>query len=170
VNDLRALTLIRPMSAAIVHGSKRIENRPQNLPKAMRGRDTVVAVHAGKGWDAEYLRTLFAIDSQDGCHLPYGGKIRDEGIVGLMLLSGRVFYDDDYGPVPYVDGRVNPWFSGPYGYEISAAIAFPAPIPCRGMLGFWRVPTHIEEMISMSGAYDDLYRAAGSALRAAVAP
>lgn len=171
--DLRALTLIRPMSAAIVHGTKRVENRPQDLPKAMRGKDTVVAVHAGKGWDGDYCRTVRDIDGgigkdqRQGVRIldgtPYEAHIEDVGIVGLMRLTGRVYRhedvdartgqprdnddvnlvrryvldsDVDFEHVPYP----GPWYSGPFGYEIAEATAFPEPIPCRGMLGFWRVP------------------------------
>jgi hypothetical protein len=159
VNDLRALTLIRPMSGAIVHGSKRIENRPQDLPKAMRGKPTIVAVHAGKKWDDAYYDALLAIDLDraymrrgpaDGAVPP---RLRDEGIVGLMILTGRVFTDADpplrqcaapkYAPES-AQGRnwyqADPWWAGPFGYEIDYAVPLAAPIPCPGALGFWRVP------------------------------
>lgn len=145
--DLRALTLIRPMSAAIVHGSKRIENRPQDLPKAMRGVETVVAVHAGKGWDERYMDVVCAIDGDNNfISAPsYAGeKLKHEGIVGLMLLSGRVFVSPR-AESHHLGDSTDRWFSGPYGYEIKAAIAFPGPIPCRGMLGFWRVPAQLIE-------------------------
>jgi hypothetical protein len=163
---MRALTLIRPMSAAIVWGSKRIENRPMNLPRTMRGVPTVVAVHAGKKWDGTYERVVEMIDGRTaGVHerrVPwYHARLHDEGIVGLMLLSGRVFTDADK-PVRGLEGNgstrwYDPWYSGPFGYEILAAVAFPGPLACRGMQGFWPVPPEIEEVISMSGAIDDLH-------------
>lgn len=175
---MRALTLIRPMSAAIVHGTKRIENRPTNLPKSMRGAPTIVAVHAGKKWSDEYWESLKQIDGRDDCtlegqdvttgipvvqkHVPkYTRYVANEGIVGLMRLTGRVFThrdehdyntnspqrdNNDYDVVRrhYLDGMRCPgsmrWYSGPFGYEIDRAVAFASPVPCRGMQGFWPVP------------------------------
>ena len=159
---MRALTLVQPMAWAIVRGTKRIENRPRNLPKAMRGVSTVVAVHGGRGWSDEYADVVSEImrTNRVGC---------EHGIVGLMRLTGRVWthqdmhdyntnspqrdnndydlvreysirrrkYDHRYGV------KVSPWYSGPFGYEISDAVAFDQPIPCRGMLGFWTVPDDV---------------------------
>src|SRR5579859_7896978 len=87
------------MAAAIVHGTKRIENRPRNLPKAMRGVPTVVAVHAGRGWDDAYWDTLCRIDGRPNesppkCE-PYVARAQDLGFVGLMLLTGRVWTHRD---------------------------------------------------------------------------
>lgn len=151
--DLRAITLVRPMSAAIVHGTKRIENRPMDLPKAMRGRETIVAVHAGKGWDGDYCRTVRAIDGgigkdqRQGVRVldgtPYEAYMEDTGIVGLMRLTGRVFTEAPITAMGIVHDEYDRWYYGPFGYEIADAAAFPEPIPCRGMLGFWRVPADV---------------------------
>jgi hypothetical protein len=165
---MRALTLIQPMAAAIVHGTKRIENRPRALPKSMQGVETVVAVHAGKCYRPDYEFTCDSIDGvPKGPHniaiVPYQKHVHNEGIVGLMLLSGRMFTQAPSRPFPpptrgmYFD----PWFGGPYGYEILAAIAFPGPIPCRGMQGWWPLPKTIEDIISMSDAVVDLYEQVG---------
>lgn len=175
---MKAITLIRPMSAAIVHGTKRIENRPKNLPKLMLGVRTVVAVHAGKGWDPSYSQTLIELDGK--LRYTTTSQFTDEGIVGLMLLGGRVFthrdvrdYDtcspqrdnNDYDirREYLLDGvkvaTPSSWYSGPFGYEILSAVAFPGPMPCRGMLGFWTMPAELEAAISDSGAIDDLYAA-----------
>ena len=151
------------MSSAVVHGTKRIENRPQNLPKAMRGVSTIVAVHAGKGWDADYSQAVIRIDGQK--KYTTTSAFTDEGIVGLMCLTGRMYThrdvrdyntnspqrdNNDYDIKRQymvdgidVDAMLTDWYSGTFGYEISMAIAFPKPIPCRGMLGFWTVPDDV---------------------------
>lgn len=186
LDDLRALTLIRPMSAAIVHGSKRIENRPMNLPRAMRGVETVVAVHAGKKWDDLYERIVGMIDGQrTRIHaLPklwYGDRLHDEGIVGLMLLSGRVFThemvdepcspqrdnnDHNYVARHRLDGVLclhpGKWYSGPFGYEIKHAVALDAPIAYRGMQGFWPVDGTIARCLDMRFAHERLRDEAAS--------
>lgn len=127
---MRALTLIRPMSAAIVHGTKRVENRPKPLPKWMRDNRVLVAVHAGAGWDRDYELACERIDGPGF----YGERFADTGIVGAMILTGRAWVgrpEDQY--------NAGPWYSGPHGYEIEWAAALPEPIPCRGMLGFWTI-------------------------------
>jgi hypothetical protein len=160
------LTLIRPMAAAIVHGTKRIENRPKDLPKKMRGVRTIVGVHAGKKWDEDYLRTVCEIDggrtrgdSGDLTCPAYWERLKDEGIVGLMLLTGRVYSGSMPGKV--CDGvdwyNTPPWYSGPFGYEIAEAIAFEKPIPCRGMLGFW-TPVFDRTPSEIVSAYEVLQR------------
>ena len=45
---------------------------------------------------------------------------RDEELQDLMFLRGQ-------------DG--NPWFEGPYGFEMEYAVPFHQPIPYRGQLG-----------------------------------
>jgi hypothetical protein len=171
-----ALTLIRPMAAAIVHGSKRIENRPRDLPRAMRGVPTVVAVHAGEKYRTDYETTCDLIDgtpSGRGIRIvPYQSRVNDRGIVGLMRLTGRVYTTpqppDGVGShhvhPSYLDThtRSSPaaWFSGPFGYEIDLAAAFPEPIPCRGMQGWWPVPkaaiAEMRRQVETYGAPDDL--------------
>jgi hypothetical protein len=155
---IRCLTLIQPMAAAIVHGTKRIENRTNNLPKAMRGVYSIVGVHAGKSYSSVYELTCDQIDGvrpPDSVFkiVPYQRHVHDQGLVGLMLLTGRVFtHRDDVGAFRgyFVDGARCPhpagtWYGGPYGYEIADAVAFKEPIPCRGMLGFWTLPDAVAE-------------------------
>jgi hypothetical protein len=133
---MRALTLIQPMAWAIVRASKRIENRPMNLPVAMRGTQTCVAVHAGKGWSDAYAETC--VRATGLSELP--SESRDVGLVGAMILSGRVFTD----AAPPAD----PWYGGPFGYEVAWACYFTTPIPCRGMLGFWPLPVDAHACVS----------------------
>jgi hypothetical protein len=147
---LRALTLVQPMASAIVVADarfKRTENRSRPLPRYMQGHATVVAVHAGLGWDdayAELVRRILGdaihwdrIAEHHGC------------IVGLMRLTGRQFTTDN----PPVD---DPWWSGPFGYEIEVAAALPDPILCREGFhrGWWRVPDGIASRVFASIAMD----------------
>lgn len=136
---MRALTLIQPMASAIVIAhpcAKRTENRPRPLPKHMQGHATVIAVHAGLGWSETYadlVRRLLGNAIDWDRIVDYPGCI-----VGLMRLTGRQF---TIGNPPKED----PWWSGPYGYEISTAIALPDPVPCRSGFhrGWWTVPNDV---------------------------
>jgi hypothetical protein len=145
---LSALTLWQPMSWAICTPhplAKDIENRPRPLPKKFQGKETIVAVHAGRTWSDEYANKVNQIlgVKQIPCH-------RDSCIVGLMKLTGRCFAEGVSRPcVEGPDGapRLNPWWSGPYGYEIADAVELTTPIPCRGMQGFWPVPADVVRLI-----------------------
>lgn len=141
---LRALTLIQPMASAIVCATpraKRIENRPRSLPRRMLGQSTVVAVHAGAAWSRAYadLVTRLIGDAIDW----RGADLHRGCVVGLMRLSGRQFVPGQ--PPVGPSGEVDPWWSGPYGYEVSDAEACAEPIPCRGGFhrGWWRLPTDV---------------------------
>lgn len=155
---MKALTLIRPMAAAIVHGSKRVENRPRDLPKKMRGVQTVVAVHAGQKWDNTYERIVRMVDGKrKGVHetpeLWYADKLQDQGIVGLMRLSG-FSYDHDDKPED-MSGRIDPWYAGPFAYEILETVALAKPVPCTGQLGFWELDELLEAEVIVQLDYPE---------------
>lgn len=125
---MRALTLIQSMGWAIVSAqpprAKRIENRPKPLPAWMRGKRVLVAVHDGASWNQEYAETVARITGRRPAQGP-------AAIVGAMILTGY-HHNGQY--------TQDPWYSGPFGYGIEWAAALREPIPCRGMMGWWRVP------------------------------
>lgn len=138
---MRGLTLIAPMGQAIVWPSscpKRIENREKSMPKIMVGVPSVVAVHCGLKWSPEYAETVFGI-------LGSAFDMQGGHIIGLMLLTGKQFTAHD--PAMLTDGTVNPWFSGPVGYEIAEAEALPIPLVCRGGINFWPLLPDVEKKI-----------------------
>lgn len=149
---MRALTFIAPMGQAVLarldnrRGGladhprrKTIENRPKGLPKNMLGHSTVVALHCGLKWSDEYADTCRSIFGKSYELIP--GHIQHGQIIGLMWLTGRQFTTAPKA----LDTRFdyNPWFGGPFGYEIDEAVAFQNPVPCRGMQGWWPVPSEV---------------------------
>jgi hypothetical protein len=144
---MRALTLIQPMAAAIVHDHplwKDIENRPQNLPRAMRGVETTIALHAGQKWSDEYARfveTIFGI--REPREWPWQADVRG-ALIGVMTFSGRVFENAQQA---MNIGRHPRWLMGPFGYEIKERRALKTPVPCRGMQGFWPLPDDVERRV-----------------------
>jgi hypothetical protein len=148
-----ALTLIQPMGSAIVMAhpkAKRHENRPRDLPKSMRGVETVVAVHAGKKWDDEYAETIFEIT---GIRMNRG-DVPEGAVIGVMTLTGRVFAAD-YGDWYVSDGKTvqrvgkkpGEWCFGRFAYEIKDATAIAVPVSCVGALGFWKLPEDVEAKV-----------------------
>jgi hypothetical protein len=139
---MRALTLIQPMAAAITFDHqlwKDVENRPRNLPRAMRGVETTIALHAGMKWDdgyGEFVMDLFEA-------WPPAAHIQG-AIIGTVTFSGRVSTSEAECRAA---GRSPRWFFGPFGYEIKERRALERPVPCRGMQGWWPVPADVEQAV-----------------------
>ena len=117
---MRALSIRQPWAWLIVNGYKDIENR--TWATQFRGR---AYVHAGQRIIRDdfpeqraYLRELGIVVPAD---LPRGA------IVGEITIADCV------------DGSESPWFCGSYGFTLAAPVAYAAPIPYRGQLGFFRV-------------------------------
>lgn len=137
---MKALTLIQPMAAAIVFEHplwKDIENRPQNLPRSMRGVETTIALHAGKKWDDSY--GMFIEDIFEYQWPPFSEVLG--AVIGLVTFTGRVFTSEKECRAA---GRSGRWFVGPFGYEIKIRAALREPVPCLGALGFWTLPEDVE--------------------------
>ena len=140
---MKALTLIQPMAAAIVFDHplwKDIENRPKNLPAAMRGVETTIALHAGRQWDDSY--GMFVEDVFEHVWPPFSEVLG--AVIGTVTFTGRVFTSEREVRAA---GRSARWYVGPFGYEIKERRALATPVPCKGMLGFWTVPADVEAKV-----------------------
>jgi len=133
-SDLRALTLWRPWSEAIVERAKPIENRPWPPWNGFDGR--LIAIHAGAKYDADGARAM----AQSRLFYPSPARACSRGIVGLARIVGCVTESE------------SPWFSGPYGWVLDDVVKLSEPIPCAGSLGLWRVPQRHLEAILMDAA------------------
>lgn len=132
---MMALTLHRPWAWAIVHATKRVENRTWRPPTSIIGQR--IAIHAGKKWDEDGW--LFIADYFGFTLTP---EVRDEGIVGTARVTG------------YLTGSVfdpDPWLFGPIGWVLDDVRALPMPIPVRGRQGLWRVPPPIARQLVHHG-------------------
>jgi hypothetical protein len=126
---MKALTLWRPWPWAILHGSKRVENRDGPPPLAILGR--YIALHAGKAWDfggAGLIRDFHP-------EMPDGYNKHPLGIVAIARVTGvrRSAHGDS------VEAEQRRWFFGPCGWLFDDCIAIPA-VACRGFQGLWQVP------------------------------
>ena len=122
---MRALTLIRPWSWAILYGGKDVENRTWSPPRDMIGQ--TIAIHAGKKLDKDAMDAVFVLSGD--VKIPEGderwSRVDDQGIVGVARIRDVVTRSD------------SPWFDGPVGWCLDMVIALPTPIQCRGSLGLW---------------------------------
>lgn len=129
---VRALTLWRPWTTAILHGPKRIENRPRrwNIPR----EGLLLAIHGGKKFDrggAKRIRELWpGLDDHQ----------HPTGIVGVCRAV-------EVREISVALQQGNPWAFGPYCYFLEDVVAFQAPIPLRGQMGLFRLEPHIEAWV-----------------------
>lgn len=133
----RALTIRHPWAWLVAHGYKPVENRSKPPPKALIGQR--VAIHASRRLDD---------DARDSALVsPHFDRNPDEFmkslvstfgcILGTAVLTGHVTASD------------SPWFTGPYGWLFADPIVLAEPIPAKGALGFWRLPSDITSRLTL---------------------
>lgn len=118
--DILALSILQPWAWLIVNGHKDIENRCWRTN--FRGR---LLIHAGKRWGREQREDLAQVRAQFP-HLQIPDTFDLGGIVGKATL------------VDCVEDSNSPWFVGEFGFVMANATPLPF-LPCRGMLGIFRL-------------------------------
>lgn len=118
---MKALTIKQPWAGAIVHQTKRVENRTWKLPAAHEGAR--ILIHAAA--------------QPDKWAVVYGPNLDVYGaIVGLATITGCHWSDD---------GRCcGPWgFENSYHWTLADVTVLPDPVPAKGALGFWTPPADV---------------------------
>lgn len=116
---MKALTIRQPWAGAIVHQTKRIENRSWELPTAHVG--TRILIHAGAERDRDAT--------------VYGPNLNVYGAIIGVATFADCHYDNGNNVCCSV------WaFTGAYHWEITDVIALPEPVPAKGRLKFWTPP------------------------------
>ena len=111
---MKALTLLQPWAALVVHNIKDIENRTWRTK--VRGN---VLIHASKKAN-QYL-----IDKYVEKWPEISETVKITGaIIGMVNITRCVKRSSSV------------WFTGPYGFKLKDAVIRP-PIQARGMLKFW---------------------------------
>lgn len=140
-------------------GGKDVENRPRPLPQRLAVSLPVrIYLHASKSdhvqrvpGDLEFILSRLTSEQLaefcdvDWCDLR--GKI-----IGEITITGqmkkRVLREADHVSIGCQDRElelliasqspsVSPWFFGPFGYIVTNPTLYEAPVPCKGMLGFF---------------------------------
>ncbi len=154
-----ALSIRRPWPWAILHLppelAKDVENR--NWPTTYRGK---FLIHAGKGCardeyeNASYFIRGTVYEIVDGA-----GASRDEKLVQFAArLEVPPLADMPSGAIvgwceilDCVDHSDSPWFCGRYGFVLGRRGVL-EPIPCRGQLGFFKVPAEVAQAVREQAA------------------
>ena len=152
----RALTLHRPWGEAIIHGPKRLENRPNPPPRDLVGKRIVI--HAGLTWDKGGAPACLALWARErpesfrgfGEHFyqPAGAFLGTARIVGSVGDMGRrALHTEETARLVRVaaeavqEDRAS-WWSGPWALVLDEIRALEEPVPSApGVFhrGYWRL-------------------------------
>ena len=151
-----AFTCTGPYAILIMLGIKRVENRNM-MPNPASGR---CAVGCSKSFCKEEFGAFVqwasqALPLEDFRVLPSWSDVEE--------WPGRIIGACDYvGGTDAGDGRWNEGY--PYWWSLSNVVSFERPIPCRGNVGMWQMPTALSAAVS---AADVLGRAEGEKVASA---
>lgn len=145
---MHAITLKQPWAYAICHLGKRIENRTRKPPMALVGQR--IAIHAGAAIDRGAASRMHP----HNVHMPISRELLPEScVVATARLDGWVRTDAmgplymGIGPTEAEDALASRWFFGPIGHVLAAVRVLSEPVPCRGQLGYWRLPADVEAAV-----------------------
>ena len=144
-----AFTCIGPHAVLIMLGIKRVENRSA-MPEPAKGR---CAVGCSKSFCREEYGNFVqwasrALPPEDFDLIPSWSDVAD--------WPGRIVGACDYEADERTDGAWNEGY--PYWWHLSNVTCFDAPLPCRGNVGMWQMPSALAAQVT---AADSLARAVG---------
>ena len=151
-----AFTCTGPYAILIMLGIKRVENRNMT-PCPANGR---CAISCSKSFCKEEFGAFVqwasqALPLEDFRVLPSWSDVE--------AWPGKIVGACDYvGGMDAGDGRWNEGY--PYWWSLSNVVSFERPIPCRGNVGMWQMPTALSAAVS---AADVLGRAEGEKVASA---
>lgn len=165
---MRAITVKQPWAWAIAHGGKSIENRSRGT--TYRGP---LAIHAGLAWSERGATDTRVIDAIRGDRQPEGyydppiHVVAEVGRAGFIAVrptdpryaTGVVIAVAELADAHPDAGCCRPWGESSYteasGRKRTAVHhliledirPLPAPLACRGALGYWRLPADVLELL-----------------------
>lgn len=139
---MRALTLIQPWASAVVAGIKSFETRSWDTP--IRG---VILIHASKKHNAlgseRYMRDPFPWLVRR-YEWPVFRELPRGAIIGSVRITGCESTQGLKHRLPAEEIELGNYDVGRYAWSLAEPVAFAEHFPCRGSLGLWSVPEHIE--------------------------
>lgn len=130
---MKALTLTQPWAQLIADGRKKIETR--SWQPVLRGQ---IAIHAAKGWTA----------ADRDCAEAFGyepATLTRGAIVAVARISHC--FPTLYAHPSQEEAEFGNYTPGRYAWFLSDVRALPTPMPCKGALGLWDIPTEIEALL-----------------------
>ncbi len=144
--EIRGISLTQPWAQLVVLGQKQYETRSWKTP--YRG---LLAIHASKsvpGWAKRLCQTDPMFVSVLGTYwaakpLPLGAIIGTVQLVDCEPITDEMEYF-----LLAKERAFGDWAPGRYAWKLENPRALPEPIPCKGSLGLWRLPTDLEGQIA----------------------
>lgn len=153
-----AQSFLQPWLWLLLKGFKDVENRDQ--PPWAKALGQRIALHASRGWDDDAVG--FAGELCGPAVAAQTGAAPRSAIVGSAVLAGAVLVrptDDacDHLEAVRVVGDLSEdqvkrvleskWTFGKWGLVYVERRELVEPVPCRGALGYWRVPDDVAELV-----------------------
>ena len=153
MDELRALTIRQPWAWAIVHASKRIENRSRadGIRPGMCSYRGPLLIHASKRETRDEWDALAELHSSppDRDSVPRGGIVGRCNVVAHVDPAGRVWLDAAETQQAEATGSAVDWRWWAGGHGLVLANVRPTIfVPCRGNLGLW---TPTDETLDLLG-------------------
>ncbi len=149
---MRAITLTQPWATLVAIRAKTIETR--NWITHYRGQ---IAIHAAKAMpdDARYMVT------EPPFSIALGGILATElpraSIIALATIDqcwefghgteAKIRERSAQQSLPPFEADFGDYTAGRYGFRLVDVILLPKPVPARGMLNLWNVPTDVERQV-----------------------
>lgn len=128
---MKALTLTQPWAQLVMDRRKVFETRSWRTSYS-----GPLAIHAAKGWtadDRQFAREL----GYDPATLALGAVLGTVNLVRCQDTEDLVLYLGTKGDRGLFELMAGDYSAGRYAWRLSGVVAFPEPIPARGMLGLW---------------------------------
>ncbi|UQA97613.1 hypothetical protein K9S39_06300 [Streptomyces halobius] len=126
-DSIRGIAIKQPWTACILHGDKRVENRPRAWASGWR------LLHAGAEIDRAALRDPLV------ARRIRGHELRTRAVLGIVRITGA---HTDTGEA------CSPWAHPErFHLDLDDVHALPLPVPCGGQLGPWRVPLAVFDQV-----------------------
>jgi activating signal cointegrator 1 len=144
---MKAISLIQPYATLILLGYKQLETR--SWQTSHRGN---LAIHASAGkpdWARAvcetdpYIRRALEKHGLTFDTLPRGAVLGTVGVRGMHVIDKPLVVR--ISPLEFACGDYS--MPGRYAWELFAPVPLAEPIPCRGALSVWEVPTEVVQQI-----------------------
>lgn len=138
-----AFTCTGPYAVLIMLGIKRVENRSM-MPEPAKGR---CAVGCSKSFCREEFGNFVqwaarALSEEDFARIPPWSDVAD--------WPGKIVGACDYEANDRGDGAWNEGY--PFWWHLSNVACFDSPIPCRGNVGMWQMPSALAAQVTAADA------------------
>lgn len=139
---MRALSIKQPWLHAIVNGTKRVENRHWAPPQWAIGATIGLAASKRFDWDAQFPAGNIAQWAAPD-RVPLGAVVAVARIAAAHDPAAPCGTSQAHG-----HRACSPWaLPGQWHWVLAEVRALADPVPCRGMLGLWRLPEDVEKAV-----------------------